>query len=258
MDNAKIQELIDSTKLILDQLGHTGSANAYDTQILPEPPLVAQIWLTGKAQIDPGQLADPETLARFTEAVHYVVQADWVPGAFEVQRYLEDSLLPANARLRTTQPEVYEQYATLVAVLKFLNLGAIGLPKAYELVGKYIVTVLEWQINLQDTLELRLEREADFILGGEIAQGFADAIANSPAKFGNITFTTPDGRQVAATIGSWIKEYIRYGQSTAEHKTGPLQRTEFLRKNKELQKLTKEDQGLLTKIFELYDWLMYG
>lgn len=258
MDIYSTQQLLASAKSFLDEVGYVGDAPKIQTNVLPEPPLLTQVWLTGKVKLDASQIADSTVLSQFTEAVKYVIAEDWSAGAFKLQAFMEDTLLPANVRLKTTNPKLYDQYAALVAVLKFLNLGAIGLPKAYELVGKYIVTALQWGIPLQDKLELRLEREDDFLLGGEVAQGFADALANSQVRFGNVTFLTPDSRQVGATIGSWIKEYIRYGQSTAEHKTGTLQRTEFLRKSKELQKLTPPERELLTKIFEIYDWIMYG
>lgn len=133
-----------------------------------------------------------------------------------------------------------------VAHMRYLSISALLQLVQYDVV--YFLRFHEQFLSDIRYLYYVAEPEYD---GGEWGRQFVPVLKKNQELLGSQIMVL--GKPVAATVEHWLAEYdVASGKQALER--GALDRIKFTNEHPSAKQLSKEDQGVLLKLCELYDW----
>lgn len=206
---------------------------------------------------DLSQFLDPNIIGQFEAIIKKIIENDNCETALLGCEFLEKNILPELLK-QSGELEIVERYRNMVYILKFMNLSVYGLTQIQELVKDHLLVALNAGVPIKDKFQRVLDIYDDFLLEGQIAETLANAMLSCKEKIGDFPLLTKDGKSTIPSAGDWLKQYLEFSVSSSEHKTGTLERIQFIKTEKNAQKLQGSEQDVLLHIFRLYDWLRFG
>lgn len=211
---------------------------------------------------DAKQLADPAMLQQFETLVKKIIEKDDQEVALLGRRVIEDMLLPQYPQLQNEAPEIYDHYQRLIILLKFINLVVRGMPEITSLIEKHLIAALQAGIPIKKRLQEILNVYDDTLLSGTISESLTNALSNSSEKLGTTPLLLKGKNQpVPPTLANWLLDYristlqpVGGGEQIAT----AFDRVTYITRSPNVKKLSKDEQGILLRVFELYDWLRFG
>ncbi len=208
------------------------------------------------------QLADPALFQQFETLVQKIIDKDDQEVALLGRRVLEDILLPQYPELQNGEPEIHERYQRLIVLLKFINLAVRGMPEITSLIENNLIVALQAGIPIKKKFQEVLNVYDDTLLSGTVSGSLIKALSNSTEKLGTAILLLKGKNQPAhPTLANWLSDYristlqpVGGGEQIAT----AFDRVTYIRQSPNVKKLSKDEQDVLLRVLEPYDWLRFG
>lgn len=152
-------------------------------------------------------------------------------------------------------PEMVARYERVILQCKFIALGLLSWDDIEEVFEKHIMTLFEMPdyYELLPRIKGKLLAEPEYETRDEIKKRLREALLRNPEYFVDYLQIEEEG-QVAkpATVGNFLHNYIAaVGLAPAES----IKRSEYLAKNKNVEKLKAEDRKKFEQLIALFERL---
>lgn len=207
------------------------------------------------------ELLDAETLVS-SECIKKIdemsqdAQFDFEPGIARGFYEILSSLLAKYGAEIRNYPESFDRLRPILLRLFWKALPSMDGKVKKQMLGEVVVSALKQGEDVKSALQKQLViHEYGALTDKQQRRDLSFALENNIEQLGKEFITLDNKEKVKPTIQNWLKSY-NSSQSLVNER-GKFNQINYLNQDSNAKLLSQEDKDVLSKVLEIYDWLLF-